>query len=193
MKKTALLTVAILTVAIPTLAQNVDLFPELKGQFKPAFTTPKEPAQPDNKTMTQPIQQQNIINTQPVQTMTPNINLDVNQRREGNIKLKLKNLKGVLPYARNFSYCFADVELTNGTNQTLQELKVTLRYQGAENNLIFSGVSKGQKQIQKLMMNGPECASILTIPQMDITSCKLENQSDDACKKRVQFSGPNEL
>ena len=170
------------TVAV---AQGTELFPELAGRFQPAQPTTQE--QSDAQAVTP------AAGAQPdaVQSGAVAPEQVTESAGEGNIEIHLEELNGKLALARNYSYCFADAVLENKTNVKLERLTITLSYQGSPNVLKYANVEKKGTQTQKIMMIGPECQAILSEPEIEIQECKLGQQTEDACKKKVQFIPPN--
>ena len=124
-------------------------------------------------------------------TVVNNMKNPADPSAEGNITVKLTNLKGVLPYARDFAYCFGDLVLTNDTNQKLESLTMELTYRDTPTIISFGAVDKKKTQKQALMLIGKACEDILSTPQVEVKSCKMPPQSEESCKRRVQFIPPN--
>ena len=183
MMKVFLTGVTFLLMSGSVMAQEADLFPELKGQFEP----PKTEKSADEKVVDALQGRGNIRSAQRAVAAKPTA-----ERQEGNLKIELENLNGVLPYARNMAYCYGEAVLTNETNQALDSLSVTLMYKDMPAELSYGGVKPHQKQSQQIMLIGPACEVILGMPEVDIKACKLGSQSENACKKRVQFIPPSE-
>ena len=165
-------------IAGTALAQGVELFPELAGQFRPAEPTRSDEQAPAGE-------------PDAVQSGQVSVEEVVGAKGEGNLEVSLTNLEGTLPFARNFSYCFADVVLNNKMNRRLENLTMTLVYGNEKNQITFSGVGRNKTQTQKLMMVGPGCEDILSQPQVDVQDCRLAGQTT-SCKDRVQFTPPNQ-
>ena len=207
-----------LTFTTNVLAQGTSLFPELQGQFSIPSTQKKEETskmienavidssvinnetEPEKTEVkkrrfrrsqpTEELTQEQIISADPfaIQNQLENA---TGPSAEGNIKIQLTNLKGVLPYARDYAYCFGDLVLTNGTNQKLESLSVKLTYRDTPTIVSFSGVDKKKTQKQSLMLIGRACEDILSTPEIEVQECKMPPQSEESCKKRVQFIPPN--
>lgn len=209
MIKSFLCGVAVLVFGSTVFAQGSDLFPELQGQFE----SPKN-NQPIEKKILE-VEMEGEISPSPVaeQKDVPSFsNSSLNNQSsgfadpfaqqnqakeaqeesgEGNIKITLTNLKGVLPYARDYAYCFGDLVLENDTNQKLEALSLELTYRETPTIVSFGSVDKKKTQTQALMLIGRACEDILSVPQVDVKVCKMPPQSEDMCKKRVQFIPPN--
>ena len=172
------------TVAV---AQENELFPELQGQFKEAAPSKKADAKPAKQNgKNKDVEARQIARAE--RAMKEG---DTGEQKEGNLRIQLQNLEGALPYARTLAYCYGDVVLTNETNQKLDQLALTLTYKDMPTQVSFGGVPKKGTQQKKIMLIGPPCEDILGTPDIEIKACKLGKQSEDACKKRVQFVQPN--
>lgn len=180
-------------------AQGVDLFPELEGRFQPAQPTTMTTleATPANTATSADGKTGNSLNRysdlafQPAQERTVSAEEATGPKREGNLKLHFEDIQGTLPYARNFSYCFANLVLNNETNQRLDKLQVVLTYRDTPTTIDFSGVDKKGEQAQRFTLIGPACEDILTQPLIDVPVCKLGELQEDLCKKKVEFVPPN--
>ena len=180
----------------PVLAQEIELFPELQGQFEQiAPDEPQAPQAEEDKTeLTKPSKKkfQKELTEDELSARQALENGDTDgQKKEGNLKIQLRNMEGTLPYVRTMAYCYADAVLTNETNRTLKKLAVRLTYGDMGTDLNYGGVRKKGRQQRKILLIGPPCEQILGMPQIDIKACEMENMTEDACKKRVQFVAPN--
>ena len=183
MIKAFLAGVTFLFLGSTVMAQEFDLFPELQKQFEPVQA----------KKTTEEIVSDSVRGQDSIQAPRRNSETaSAGERQEGNLKIELQNLNGVLPYARNMAYCYGEAVLTNETNQALDSLSVTLTYKDMPADLSYGGVKPHQKQSQQIMLIGPACEIILGMPEIDIKACKLGEQPENACKKRVQFIPPSE-
>ena len=168
-------TLSALFLATSAMAQEKGLFPELDGQFK----LPEKQSQHDAF-------DDYLIPDEPADDAE-----DGQEDSENTvIKIQLQDLKGALPYARTLAYCSGTAVLTNETKQPLKSLSLTLTYKDMPAELSYSGVQPGKSQSQSLMLIGPPCESILNMPEIDIKTCQWGSQSEDNCKKRVQFLPP---
>ena len=206
--------IAVLSVSTFALAQGVNLFPELQGQFQKQNTglsvetvqkedAPKKLTVEMEEVTLDEDKKENKIPNQVAEKDKEQVTVSADpfaqqnqqekeeERGEGNIEIKLTNLDGVLPYARDYSYCFGDLVLRNNTNQKLESLSIELTYRDTPTTVSFSGVAKKKTQKQALMLIGKACEDILSPPEVEITVCKMPPQSEEACKKRVQFIPPN--
>ncbi len=200
--------VIVLTFSTGVFAQGVGLFPELQGQFKtdnknitgdeklskpiiePEFdfdgrenTLKKKEDEPKQTSEFDAFSDPFAVQNQIEKTTEPS--------GEGNVKITLTNLKGVLPYARDYAYCFGDLVLENDTNQKVEALSIKLTYRDTPTVVSFSGVDKKKTQKQSLMLIGKACEDILSTPEIEVQKCQMPPQSEESCKKRVQFIPPN--
>ena len=180
----------------PVLAQEIELFPELQGQFEQiAPDEPQAPQVEKDKTGSEKSARRKPKKELTEDQMSAKQALEDGdtdgQKKEGNLKIQLRNMEGALPYVRSMAYCYADAVLTNETNRTLKKLAVRLTYGDMGTDLNYGGVRKKGRQQRKILLIGPPCEQILGMPQIEITACEMENMTEDACKKRVQFVAPN--
>lgn len=197
MKKLIFVGMAMAMMSLPALAQELDLFPELQGQFEEVAPEPDdtetneavtdgaksgEEGQEDSETG---LTEEQMRTKQAVEEDTDG------EKREGNLKIQLQNMNGALPYVRSLAYCYGDAVLTNETNRDLESLNLKLTYGDMVTDVNYSGVPKKKQQKQKILLIGPPCEQILGMPKVDVVSCKMKDTTEDACKKRVQFVAPN--
>jgi len=168
------------------LAQGTDLFPELERRF----ARPQPTAATEVKTET--ATQADDPAFAPTTPSSEEIEEATSSRKDGNLKIHYENMKGTLAYARNYSYCSADVVLENNTNFPLENLKIVLTYRNYPSAITFKNVPKKESQKQFLMIVGPACEDILTQPQIEVPECQLGELKKELCEKRVQFTPPNE-
>ena len=183
--KLLLTTTALVLLSTAAFAQDTDLFPELNGRFdSPAKT--EEAVRPSEK---------GSLANDPAFAPTNLTDEEVEEikgsKKDGNLKIYYDNMEGTLAYARNYSYCSADVILENNTNFPLKNLEIVLTYRDYPTSIDFSNVEKKGSQKQYLMIVGPACEDILTQPQIEIPVCQLGELNEAMCKKRVQFVPPN--
>ena len=199
MKKLIFVGMAMAMMSIPVLAQELDLFPELQGQFEQIAPEPDDEAA-ENEMATgeqkkedqeNPDKAKGELTEEQMRTKQALEENTTGEKHEGNLKIQLQNLNGALPYVKSLAYCYGDAVLTNETNRDLQGLSLKLTYGDMATDVNYSGVPKKKQQKQSILLIGPPCEQILGIPQMDIVSCKMKDTSEDACKKRVQFVSPN--
>ena len=183
------------------MAQEADgLFPELAGQFEQAPVSEEVDL---NVKREETSEQSNLPIAQPdfkKEAQDPDSNIptnrqddkvDTGEKAEGNLLIEIQNVNGVLPYARTLAYCSAEAVLTNNTNQRLEQLSLKITYKDMPKDLNYANVSKKKKRTQKFMLIGLPCESIKGMPDVEIKACKLKDQSEAACKKRVQFIPPS--
>ena len=174
MKKQWIVGLGVLMGATLAVAQT-DLFPELQGQFQ----APQPPA-----AATSSADREAAVNA------TQNDDAVQFDTGAGNLKLEMQNIHALIPIARNNAFCSADVMVHNETNMPLENLSLIVTYDGYTNNIRFSDVAKKSDQKRLLFMVGKACESIINVPQIDITECRLGKLPVDLCKKRVQFTPP---
>lgn len=207
MIKLLLGTIAVVSVSGTVMAQGTDLFPELQRQFEVPAVKEKvvEPsknelkAQQDAKTennkkndsqFSMPANNPFSVMADPFAAQN-NVEQAGESAAEGNLVIKFTEPKGVLPYARDFAYCSGELVLTNETNQKLEALSIKLTYRDTPTTISYGATEKKGQQTQSLLLIGRACEDILTEPQMDVLTCKMPPQSEESCKKRVQFIPPN--
>lgn len=208
MIKLLLGTIAVVSVSGAVMAQGTDLFPELQGQFETPAVKEKvvEPsknelkAQQDNTNTVENKKNDSQFSmpaSDPFSVMADpfaaqnNVEQAGEPTAEGNLVIKFTEPKGVLPYARDFAYCSGELVLTNETNQKLEALSIKLTYRDTPTTLSFGATEKKGQQKQSLLLIGRACEDILLEPQMEVLTCKMPPQSEESCKKRVQFIPPN--
>lgn len=195
MKKLIFSGVAVVMASLPVLAQEVDLFPELQGQFEqvapePEDTVSEETAGDEVKQGDQKAGETGLTEEQ-MRTKQAVEKDSTGEKREGNLKIQLRDMNGALPYVKSLAYCYGDAVLTNETNQDLETLAIQLTYGDMVTDVNYSGVPKKKQQKKKILLIGPPCEQILGMPKVDIKACKMKDTTEDACKKRVQFVSPN--
>ena len=188
--KLLLTATALALISTTAMAQGSDLFPELDGRFavpQPTVTTQAETQNADTNALANDpaFAPTNLTTDKEVEEST-------GSQKDGNLKIYYDNMKGTLAYARNYSYCSADVILENNTNFPLEKLRIVLTYRNYPSSVTFTNVPKKGTQKQYLMIVGPECEDILTQPQVEVPECQLGELKKETCEKRVQFIPPNE-
>lgn len=192
----ALLTFACTSTAF---AEQTDLFPELKGQFKPAVKAEPatESAAQDETAKSDELKAESSDSTTQDETPAEPIKFDTEAQTaeaidlgRGKISLAMENVRGTMAYARNYSYCFAEAVVRNDTTQRLDNLTITLTYGNTDTQLKFAGIDKKTQKSQKFMMVGEDCALIKSTPQFEIQTCQLGTLSSKSCQGRFQFIPP---
>lgn len=166
-------------------AQSQGLFPELSGLTqanRSVEATQNEAVKPNTSTQPAPLFPEIKTNRQLEQEAE-----DAMQPSSGNLRLVIDNVNSTLPPARNFSYCSATMTLENETGRKVDSIEIVLTFRESKVKMNFKNVDKKGRQTQDLTLAGDICQSILTVPLVDVTSCKMVGVSEDACKKRVEF------
>ena len=197
MKKLIFVGMAMAMMSLPVLAQELDLFPELQGQFEQMEPEPDETETDEavtDETKTEEKKQKDSETGLTEEQMRTKQALEedtTGEKHEGNLKIQLRNMNGTLPYVKSLAYCYGDAVLTNETNRDLQSLDLKLTYGDMVTDVNYGGVPKKKQQAKKILLIGPPCEQILGMTQVDVVSCKMKDTPEDACKKRVQFVPPN--
>lgn len=106
----------------------------------------------------------------------------------GLIHLIIDNVTIVNPPMDGVPFCSGSLTVENQTSVTISNLDLSLRYGSLDVPVSFGGIAGlGGTQTQGVAWAGSNCASMLSVPTIQVVSCVAGPMSKEECQNKIKY------
>lgn len=146
--------------------------------------TPEQAAERERQVLEDALRASGVSLTQKLNRAAAQDPKPVSKAEQGFFVFKPTEIQAVMPTIQRFSFCTAQLTLSNNTEYNLKELGVILQYTPVELPHTFTNLSMGASESGAIALGGDACETLTRIPNVVVKTCKAVQLVDDNGRKK---------